>query len=171
MKKRIPAEQSEANVTEVLRLLAETHPKLESLSTGLSEQQYLAPLGPGERSLKETLVHILNCESRTFETITMALLAGEPLLATIHAERDFGKLFQFERMPFSDLLAYFKFRRTVLLRVLNNLKEKQWSRVVRQEGKQRMESVYWQARPGLAQTGTLAGYRKQVGKMISSLIE
>ncbi|MEW5829941.1 MAG: DinB family protein [Chloroflexota bacterium] len=134
------------NIAEVLRLLAETYPKLDELSAGVSGQQLLAPLGPGERSFIETLVHILNCESRTFEAITLALLASEPLLTTIHAERDFGKLFRFERMPFSDLLAYFKFRRTVLLRVLKDLNEKQWSRVIRQEGKQRKESVYWQAR-------------------------
>jgi hypothetical protein len=49
-------------------------------------------------------------------------------------------------MPFDDLLVYFKLRRTILLRILESLSEKKWSRVVREERKQRRESVYWQAR-------------------------
>jgi hypothetical protein len=32
------------------------------------------------------------------------------------------------------------------LRVLSGLKEHDWSRCVREEGKQRRESVYWRAR-------------------------
>jgi hypothetical protein len=52
-------------------------------------------------------------------------------------------------MPFDDLLAYFTFRRQVLLRVLAGLSDAQWSRTIREEGKARQESVYWRAR-GLA---------------------
>jgi hypothetical protein len=41
---------------------------------------------------------------------------------------------------------HFKLHRTVLLRVLSGFKEEDWSRCVREEGKQRKESVYWRAR-------------------------
>ena len=83
------------------------------------------------------------------EAIYLALLVKEPELAPIHAERDLGKLLRFERLPWADLLGYFKVRRAVLLGVLEGLKAAQWARVVREAGKQRKESVYWRAR-GLA---------------------
>lgn len=146
MKKQISTEQTEANIKEVLRLLTETPGQLERLSRGLSESKLREPLGRGERSFIEVMAHILNCEARTFEAITLALLAKEPPFTPIHPERELGKLLQFDRMDFDELLAYLKFRRAVLLKVLHSLKEGQWSRVIRQEGKQRKESVYWQAR-------------------------
>ncbi len=74
------------------------------------------------------------------------MLADEPLLVDVHPEREWGKLLRYDRFLFSDLLAYFKLRRLLLLRVLDSLKPAQWSRVIRQEGKKRKESVYWQAR-------------------------
>jgi hypothetical protein len=146
MKKQISTEQTDANVKEILRLLAETPVQLEKLSKGVSDKQLREPLGKGERSFVQALAHILNCEARTTEAIQLALLANEPAFTPIHAERDLGKLLQYETFPFDELLAYFKFRRKVLLRALESLTEKKWSRVVREEGKQRKESVYWQAR-------------------------
>jgi len=149
MKKQISTEQTDENIKEVLRLLAETPSELERLSKGLSEKQLREPLGEGERSFVQALAHILNCEARTTEVIQLALLANEPAFTPIHPERDLGKLLRYETLPFIELLAYFKFRRKVLLRVLESLNEKKWSRAVREEGKQRKETVYWQAR-GLA---------------------
>jgi len=146
MKKQISTEQTEANIEDVLRLLAEAPEQLEKLGKGLSSKGLREPLGKGERSFIEVLAHILNCEARTSEAITLALLTKEPLLTSIHPERDLGKLMQYEQYPLEELLTYFKFRRTVLLKALTSLKESQWSRVIRQEGKQRKESVYWLAR-------------------------
>lgn len=146
MKKQVSTEQNEANIREVLRLLAEMPIRLEGLGKALTEGQLGEPLGKGERSINETLAHILNCEARTSEAITLALLAKEPPFTPIHPERELGKLLGYEELPFDELLAYFKFRRKVMLKALTSLKESQWSRTVRQEGKQRRESVYWQAR-------------------------
>ena len=146
MKKQISTAQTPGNIQEVLRLLSESPEHLERLSTKRSDQELHAPLGSGERSFKETLEHLINFEARTSEAITLALLANEPLVTRIHPERELGKLLQLEQFPFSDLLAYFKFRRSILLSVLNSLPDQKWSRVIRQEGKRRKESVYWQAR-------------------------
>lgn len=146
MKKRISTEQTEANIHQVLLLLRETPDKLNALSHGLSDQQLREPLGPGERSITETLAHLLHCEALTSQAIYLALLVDEPLLPNIHPERELGKLIRLDSVPFEDLLAYFKLRRTVLLRVLEPLTEEKWARVVREEKKQRKESVYWQAR-------------------------
>ena len=146
MKKQIPTEQTDANIQEVLRLLAETPAKLESLSKGLTDKQLQQSLGAGERSFIEALAHIINCEAITAEAIYLALLVKEPLLVGIHPERDLGKLLRFDQLPFADFLAYFKTRRMILLRVLESLTDDKWSRCIREPGKQRKESVYWQAR-------------------------
>ena len=146
MKKQISTYQTDANIQQVMQLLRETADILESLSRGLSDQQLHDPLVPGERSFIETLAHLLHCEAITSQTIYLALLLNEPLIADIHPERDLGKLVRLDLLPFEELLAYFKVRRTVLLRVLETLPENKWSRVVREEKKQRKESVYWRAR-------------------------
>ena len=78
--------------------------------------------------------------------IYQALLVDEPYFATVHSERELGKLLHFDLLEFTELLAYFQIRRKVLLRVLSNLKENDWGRTLREEGKQRKESVYWRAR-------------------------
>jgi hypothetical protein len=146
MKKQVSTEQTDSNIKEVVQILRETPEKLAALSKGLTDEQLHKPLGVGERSFVEALAHLINTEALTSEAIYLALILKEPLLGNIHAERDLGKLLRFDLLPFADLLAYFKLRRLVLMRVLDSLKEKEWSRGIREEKKQRKESVYWQAR-------------------------
>jgi DinB superfamily len=146
MNKQISTAQTDSNIKEVLRLLSETPVQLERLSEGLADPQLRAPLGRGERSFVEVLAHLSNSEARSSETIYLALLVNEPLVVNVHPERQWGKLLHFDRMPFDELLAYFKFRRTVLMSVLDPLSDKRWARSVRGKGKQRKESVYWRAR-------------------------
>jgi hypothetical protein len=146
MKKIISTETTTSNIAKVKDLLAEIPLKLESLSNHLSAEGLRQPLGSGERSLTEELAHLINREARSSEAIYLALLADEPLFIDIHPERQLGKLLRYDLLPFSDLLAYFKIRRIVLLRVLGSLTEEQWSRSIREAGKKRKESVYWRAR-------------------------
>jgi hypothetical protein len=145
-KKTISTELTGQNIASVIALLTETPVRLEAWSESLRDGQVHQPLGPGERSFTQVLAHLLNSEARSSEAIYLALLAGEPFVPDIHPERQWGKLLKLERMPFSDLLSYFKLRRTILLRVLTSLTEAQWTRVIREERKKRKESVYWQAR-------------------------
>ena len=146
MRKQISTEQTGSNIKKVIRLLTETPVKLDELSNGLSEEQLHKPLGSGERSFTEALAHLIHSEAITASSIYLALLKDEPLLADIHAERDLGKLLRFDLLPFAELMAYFKLRRTVLLRVLESLTDEKWSRCIREAGKQRKETVYWRAR-------------------------
>jgi hypothetical protein len=146
MKKSIPTEQSEANIAEVLRLLSGTPRKFADLAKGLSEKKLREPLGDGERSFIECLAHLINCEALTADSIYLALMLNEPSIAPVHAERDLGKLLRFDQQNVNDLLAYFTFRRAILLQVLDPLPPKKWSRAIREHGKQRKESVYWRAR-------------------------
>lgn len=146
MKKLIPTEQTEANIAQVIALLQAMPDKLAQLSQPLTLEQLNQPLAPGERSFTQDLAHLLHCEARTSETIYLALLLDEPLVPDIHPERQFGKLWRYELLPFADLLAYFKLRRTMLLSILAGLTEAQWGRTIREAGKKRQESVYWRAR-------------------------
>jgi|SRR5688572_27509709 len=146
MKKIISTEATNSNIAKIKDLLADTPLKLESLSKRLSSEQLRQPLGSGERSFTEDLAHLINSEARSSDAIYLALLAEEPLFIDIHPERQLGKLLRYDLLGFSDLLAYFKVRRTVLLRVLDSLTEEQWSRSIREAGKKRKESVYWRAR-------------------------
>lgn len=144
--KTITPDQTPENIAAVLEVLAESPARLEALSKSVSSDKFAQPLGKGERTPVEVLAHLLNTEARSSEMIYQALLVKEPFFADIHPERDWGKLLRFDLLDFSELLAYFKIRRKVLLRVLSGLKEKDWARAVREEGKQRKESVYWRAR-------------------------
>ena len=146
MPKNIPTNPTQANIARVLALLQETPEKLKSLSKSFSAETLRKPLGVDERSFAENLAHLINSEARMSESIYLALLLDEPLMADIHSERDWGKLLRFDLLDFPELLAYFKIRPKVLLRVLSALTETQWSRSIREEGKKRKESIYWRAR-------------------------
>jgi predicted CopG family antitoxin len=146
MKKAISTDLTPANIAKVTGLLADTPMQLERLSRQLASEKLRQPLGSGERSFTEVLAHLINSEARSSEAIYLALLAEEPLFPDIHSERQWGKLLRYDLLAFSDLLAYFRLRRTILLRVLASLTEEQWSKVIREEGKKRKESVYWRAR-------------------------
>ena len=142
----ISTEQTPENIATVLSLLPEIPEKLQQVSTGLTDEQLRTPMADGERTFTENLAHIINCEARATDFIYQALMLKEPLMIKIHPERNLGKLWQLQQFEFSELLAYFTFRRKLLMSVLEGLKPAQWSRVVREEGKQRKESVYLMAR-------------------------
>lgn len=146
MQKTISTELTRPNITRVIQALADTPGRLEETIKPLGDAQLREPLGSGERSVNQVLAHLINVEARSSEAIYLALLADEPFVPDIHPERQWGKLLKLEQFPFSDLLAYFKLRRTILLHVLSSLAEEQWKRVIREEGKKRRESVYWRAR-------------------------
>jgi hypothetical protein len=146
MTKAISTKVTSSNIAQALGLLAETPVQLEVLSRSVPVKKRNQPLSEGERSLTETLAHLINSEARISESIYLALLMDEPLIANIHSERDWGQLLRLDLSDFDELLVYFKFRRTVMLRVLSELKEAQWSRAIREEGKQRKETVYWRVR-------------------------
>jgi hypothetical protein len=144
--KKIATQPTPENIAAVLDILTATPTHLEQLSAPLSADQLRQPLGEGERSFTDAMVHLINGEARTSQSIYMALLVEEPFFPDVHPDRDMGKLLRYERFEFPALLMYFNMRRVVLLSVLNGLKEAQWSRVIREEGKQRKESVYLLAR-------------------------
>jgi hypothetical protein len=149
MKKAISTDLTTSNITQVIDLLAGVPDRLESLSSLFPDGGHTKPLGSGERTFTEDLAHMVNVEARSSEAIFLALLADEPEIHNIHAERQYGKLLRHDLLTHHELLTYFRVRRTTLMRVLRSLKVKDWSRTLREPGKQRRESVYWRTR-GLA---------------------
>lgn len=143
--KAISTQLSQENIAQVLALLSEVAEKLGRFGPQAIAGK-LAPPPPGQRTFTEILAHLLNCEARSAEAIYLALLADSPLFLPIHPERQWGNLLHYERMSNEELLAYFSFRRTVLLRVLVGLSDEQWARTISEPGKKRKESVYWRAR-------------------------
>ena len=143
---KISTELTSENITKIMDLLTQSPVRLEALSKSVPAEKFRQPLGKGERTPVEVMAHMLNTEARSSEMIYQALLLDEPFFADIHPERDWGKLLRLDLLEFPELLNYFNVRRKVLLRVLSNVKEKDWARAVREEGKQRKESVYWRAR-------------------------
>lgn len=146
MSKSISTGLTAESIAKVIEALTESPVRLEALAKSTPAERLHLPLGKGERTPAEVLTHMLNSEARSSEMIYQALLVSEPFFADFHPDRDWGRLTRFDLLDFSELLAYFKIRRKVLLRVLSALKEKDWARSVREEGKQRRESVYWLAR-------------------------
>ena len=167
MKKSISTDQTPANIAKVMEVLAESPARLDSLCKGVSAEQSRQPLGKGERTATEVLAHMINGEAVSSEMIYQALLVKEPFFADIHPERVWGKLLRFDLLDFSDLLAYFKIRRKVWLRVLSGLKEGGWARCVREEGKQRKESVYWRARTiAMHELDHIGDLESKVGQLV-----
>ena len=147
--KDISTTQTRDNIAAVMQRLADMPSALARFRAVVPDERLREPLGPGERSLTEQMAHLVNVDALASGSIYLALLLNTPPFPPIHAERDLGKLLRHDLMPFDDLLAYFTFRRQVLLQVLAGLSDAQWSRTIREEGKARQESVYWRAR-GLA---------------------
>ena len=146
MNKAFSNEQTSENIATVLKVLTESLARLEALSKLVSPEALRQPLGKGERTPIEVLAHMINGEARSTDMIYQALLVHEPFFAHVHPDRNWGKLVRFDLLDFSELLAYFNIRRKILLRVLSKLKDKDWRRAIREDGKQRKESVYWRAR-------------------------
>lgn len=149
MKKSISTEPTKANISLTLAILSNTPERLNQFASKFTTEEARLPLGDGERSFVEDLAHLINVEAISSQSIYLALMLKEPMLHPIHAERDWGKLIRYDLMEVSDLLSYFKFRRVVLLRVLNSLSDEEWLRTVSEENKARRESIYWRVR-GLA---------------------
>lgn len=146
MAKRIGTEATPENIAIALDLLASVPHQLAALRQRLPPESLDQPIAQGERSPRRVLVHIVNCEARASDAIYSALLLRAPLIPRIHPERAWGKLMRYEQFGYDNLLDYFSFRRRVLLGVLQSLNQKDWARHIREQGKQRRETVYLLAR-------------------------
>ena len=166
--KRLTTRATDERIALILHVLSAAPERLRRLSSGLTEADLTTPLGEGERSFKRDLTHLTYCAERGADPIHHALLLEDAFMPRIHAERDWGALMQYEAFEFAELMAYFDFRRRVLLRILTDLSRGQWQRSVRREGVKRAESVYYSAR-GLClhELGHLEDLAGKLGRPLS----
>lgn len=146
MAKRISTEATAENIASALDMLAGVPEQLARLGERIPPEKLEQAIAEGERSPRRVLAHMLNCEARASDAIYSALLLRTPVVPRIHPERDWGKLMRYEQFNYDDLLDYFRFRRQVLMGVLQGLNETGWARNIQEKGKQRRESVYLLAR-------------------------
>lgn len=146
MKISLSTKPTPTNIATVLELLSSTVEVLEKTASHFTEEQLRQPPEPGKRAMTEVLAHLINCEARTAEAIYLALLVNEPTFTDVHPERQLGKLLRFDAFAYAELVAYFRLRRAVLLRVLTNLPPESWLRVVHEADRKRPLSVYLWAR-------------------------
>lgn len=165
--RRLATQPSDKRIELILNVLAAAPERLRQLSSGLTEAELTTPLGAGERSFKRDLTHLIYCAERGADPIHHALLLNDAFMPRIHAERDWGALMQYEAFEIAELMAYFSFRRSALLRLLQGLSRGQWERTVRREGVKRAESVYYSAR-GLAvhELGHLEDLAGKLGRLL-----
>ena len=166
--KRLSIQPSDERIALILKVLDATPERLRDLSSGSTEADLTTPLGEGERSFKRDLTHLIYCAERGADPIHHALLLKDAFMPRIHAERDWGALMQYEAFDIAELMAYFVFRRTALLRILHGLSSQQWEHTVRREGVKRVESVYYCAR-GLCvhELGHLEDLAGKLGRPLS----
>lgn len=146
MAKRISTQATPENISIALDMLANVPDQVAELGARIAPEKLVQPIALGERSPQRVLVHLVNCEARASDAIYSALLLRSPLVPRIHPERDWGKLLRYEQFDYDELLGYFRFRRQVLMGVLQGLSAKQWAQDIRPEGKKRRESIYLLAR-------------------------
>ena len=114
-------------VEQVLALLAATPPRLAELTVGLTESQLHAVPTSGEWSANEVLAHLRACADVWGECMMTIITQDKPTLRAVSPRtwiKDIGYLEQ----EFQPSLRAFGAQRTRLLRVLEPLTSKGWSR-------------------------------------------
>jgi hypothetical protein len=116
------------NIQTILEILQSTPTHLAAFGCSFPDEQINLPLSPGEWSLDQIMVHLVNCAQVYSSRIYYALLSEDPILPKIHPQKDWSKLFTYEDYCFTDNLTRFKFGRQSLLRVLDRLEKSAWQR-------------------------------------------
>ena len=145
----IPTACTEEGIANALKILETMNERITELALRFDEATALAPLAPGKRSFKETLIHLMNIESLNYITIYAAYLIKMPQVYPLHAEKHLSKLNLYSSFSLAELNASFILERKKTLCFLHQLKPADWNRQMIETGKKRSESIYWRTR-GLA---------------------
>ena len=138
---------SEENIKNILNILEISTERMMNIANLVDDID--SPLLEGKRSFKDTVAHLIHCDIKSTNEISLALMKKGAKVEKIHSERDIGKLFKLKKYDIKNLFEYFRFRRAILLGILKELKFKDWERFVIEGWKKRNESVFWKCR-GLA---------------------
>lgn len=113
--------------TEVLKLLAETVPRIEAAASELMPSQFATAPSPGEWSLNQMLAHLRSCADVWGGAILAIGVEGRPVLRAINP-LTWIKSTDYLELPFSSSFRSFSEQRAELLHGLEQLSLDAWSR-------------------------------------------
>ena len=114
-------------IEQVLTLLAENPQRIAGFTAGLAAAQLHAAPSPGEWSLNDVLAHLRACSDVWGDYIMKIIAEDRPTWRGINP-RAWIKKTNYRELEFQPSLRPFANQRTVLLKVLEQLAPKEWSR-------------------------------------------
>ena len=130
-------------IEQILTLLAETPPRMAALTAGLEPAQLHTAPNPGEWSANDVLAHLRACADMWGNCIAAIIAEDTPTIRAVNP-RTWIKKTDYLELEFQPSLRSFAKQRTALLKVLEPLKPKDWSRTaaVTGAGKPLVRTVY-----------------------------
>jgi hypothetical protein len=113
---------------QVLTLLAEAPPRIDTLTAGLTPAQLRATPNPGEWSANEVLAHLRACADMWGNCMRLIIAEDRPTLRAVNP-RTWIKKTDYLEQEFQPSLHSFAKQRTDLLKVLEPLAPEDWSRM------------------------------------------
>lgn len=114
-------------IEQVLSLLAETPPRLATLTADLTPAQLCTAAAPGQWSANEVLAHLRACADVWGNCIMTMLAEDHPTLRAVNP-RTWIERTDYRELDFESSLRAFAMQRADLLAVLESLAPEDWSR-------------------------------------------
>ena len=114
-------------IEQVLDLLAENPQRIAGFTAGLAAAQLHAAPSPGEWSANDVLAHLRSCADMWGNCIEVIIAQDRPTIRAINP-RTWINSADYPELEFQPSLRSFAKQRTVLLKVLEQLAPKEWSR-------------------------------------------
>lgn len=125
---KVSTQVTAENIAKVIAVLEATPHELLRLTQDLTDEQIQLPLGEGEWSCWQVMRHLHHAVDISTTRIHYALMLDNPIIPEVYAERDWGKFEPYQNLGFIELREFYRFKRLVLLQLLNNLSPEGWAR-------------------------------------------
>lgn len=101
---KISTSPTSQNIAKILEILTKTPNELTNLADRQSSEEIYQPLGQGEWSFYQVLMHLHHCTDVSSVRIFYALMLDNPTIPVVHPERDWGNLTPYQSFSTQDLL-------------------------------------------------------------------
>ena len=119
--------KSSLTIEQVLALLPETPRRIAALTSGLTAAQLHTPLSPGEWSVNDILAHLRSCADVWGDCMRVIATQDRPTLRAINPTTWIEQT-DYREQKFIPSLQAFTAQRADLLKYINSLTPKDWSR-------------------------------------------
>jgi hypothetical protein len=156
-------------VEQILRILAETPPRLAHLTAGLGHDALHSAPRQGEWSANEVLAHLKACSDVWGKTILSAIVEDQPSMRGINP-RTWIRTTDYLELEFADLLKVFTEQRSRFLPMLQKLPPEGWQRTVTLlAGGQAYEQTVLRNADGMARHER--AHLKQIERILDGLVK